>query len=305
MSNVYYRVDGSTIYYTNESKTGYELRSTDSWVSANRAVTIELYNDKFILPAISSNLFFSAANTSFDNIDKWDTSGVTNMNYMFQSCKTLSSLDLSSFNTSNVTTMTSMFGSCESLQSLDLSSFDTYKVNSMYGMFRGCGSLTSLNVSSFNTSKVTTMNSMFSNCISLQSLDLSNFDTYNVTDMADMFAGCTSLQSVDLAGFDTSKVMYTPRMFQGCGNLVTIYAFTDFVVDLVKNSNSMFDNCTNLVGGAGTVFDSTKIDKTYAKIDGGTADPGYFTFKANPHGWFECTPYIKENDVWVPVEVYA
>lgn len=305
MANVYYRVDGSNIYYTNEAKTGYELRSTDSRVSANRAVTIELYNDKFILPAISSNLFSSAVNTSFDNIDKWDTSEVINMNYMFQSCRTLSSLDLSSFNTSNVTTMTSMFGSCESLQSLDLSSFDTYKVTSMYGMFRGCGSLTSLNVSSFNTSKVTTMNSMFSTCTSLQSLDLSNFNTSNVTDMADMFAGCTSLQSVDLAGFDTSKVMYTPRMFQGCGNLVTIYASTDFVVNQVQNSNSMFNDCTNLVGGAGTVFDSSNIDKTYAKIDGGTTDPGYFTFRASPHGWFECTPYIKENDVWVPVEVYA
>ncbi len=38
-------------------------------------------------------------------------------------------------------------------------------------------------------------------------------------------------------------------------------------------------DCPNLVGGAGTKYDSTNIDKTYARIDGGTSNPGYFTSK--------------------------
>ena len=41
----------------------------------------------------------------------------------------------------------------------------------------------------------------------------------------------------------------------------------------------MFSTTKNLVGGAGTVYDSTKVDKTYARIDGGTSSPGYFTAK--------------------------
>ena len=41
----------------------------------------------------------------------------------------------------------------------------------------------------------------------------------------------------------------------------------------------MFNFATNLVGGAGTVYDSSKTDKTYAHIDGGTSNPGYFTLK--------------------------
>ena len=41
----------------------------------------------------------------------------------------------------------------------------------------------------------------------------------------------------------------------------------------------MFNNCTSLVGGQGTKYDSTKVDKTYARIDGGTSNPGYFTSK--------------------------
>jgi hypothetical protein len=39
----------------------------------------------------------------------------------------------------------------------------------------------------------------------------------------------------------------------------------------------MFTDCVNLVGGAGTAYDSNHIDYTYAHIDGGTSNPGYFT----------------------------
>ena len=39
----------------------------------------------------------------------------------------------------------------------------------------------------------------------------------------------------------------------------------------------MFKNCSELIGGAGTAYDSTKTDATYARIDGGPSAPGYFT----------------------------
>ena len=43
----------------------------------------------------------------------------------------------------------------------------------------------------------------------------------------------------------------------------------------------MFYDCTNLVGGSGTRYDDSHVDKEYARIDGGTSTPGYFTYKAN------------------------
>lgn len=39
----------------------------------------------------------------------------------------------------------------------------------------------------------------------------------------------------------------------------------------------MFGGCTSLVGGSGTTYNSSYIDKTYAHIDGGTSSPGYLT----------------------------
>ena len=41
----------------------------------------------------------------------------------------------------------------------------------------------------------------------------------------------------------------------------------------------MFIDSSNLVGGAGTTYNSSFVDKTYARIDGGTSSPGYFTLK--------------------------
>ena len=41
----------------------------------------------------------------------------------------------------------------------------------------------------------------------------------------------------------------------------------------------MFYNTTNLVGGSGTKYNRSYVDKTYARIDGGTSSPGYFTAK--------------------------
>ena len=107
---------------------------------------------------------------------------------------------------------------------------------------------------------------------------LNKLDTSNVTDMIVMFA-TTVINKLDLSNFDTSKVTSMGYMFYYSTNLKTIYVSDKFNINAVTDSDSMFDNCPNLVGGAGTVYDSTKIDKTYARIDGGTSSPGYFTRK--------------------------
>ena len=84
----------------------------------------------------------------------FNTSGVTNMNGMFERCHSLISVDLSTFDTSRVTDMSRMFEGCSRLTSLDLSTFNTSSVTNMSSMFYGCSSLSSLNLSTFNTSNL-------------------------------------------------------------------------------------------------------------------------------------------------------
>ena len=63
-----------------------------------------------------------------------NTTGVTNMQVMFQDCWSLTTVSL--FDTSNVTNMFGMFSSCNTLTSVPL--FDTSNVRNMSYMFTNC-----------------------------------------------------------------------------------------------------------------------------------------------------------------------
>ena len=246
--------------------------------------------------------------TSLTLPSSFDTSNVTVMSGMFSNCYALTSLDLSSFDTSNVTSMSNMFYNCRALISLNVSSFDTSKVTDMSDMFYNCYALTSLNVSGFNTSNVTDMNlmfydcqalttldvsgfntsnvvymnSMFYNCRALTSLNVSGFDTSNVTSMGQMFFYCPSLTTLDISNFDTSKVTEMDDMFSYCQALTTIIVSSAlFKTTQVTSSSNMFLGCTNLIGGKETSYNSSYIDKTYARADDAPTTPGYFTGIAN------------------------
>ena len=180
---------------------------------------------------------------NFNN--NFNTSNVTDMQYMFNDCKSLTSLNLSSFNTSNVTIMENMFRRCSSLTTLDLSSFNTSNVISMITMFYDCGSLTSLDLSNFNTKNVTDMADMFYYCSKLTTLDLSSFNTSNVTDMKEMFSGCSSLTTLDLSSFNTSNVTNMRRMFNSCSSLINL-DLSNFNTSNVTNMEYMFCWCSSL-----------------------------------------------------------
>ena len=66
-----------------------------------------------------------------------NTSGVTDMFFMFSDCSSLTKLDLFNFNIEKVTNMSCMFASCEKLKNLDLSKFDFKNVTDTSGMFSG------------------------------------------------------------------------------------------------------------------------------------------------------------------------
>ena len=218
-----------------------------------------------------SGMFADTSLTSL-NVSNFNTSKVTDMGAMFVGGK-FTILDLSNFDTSNVDNMGGMFIDSQ-VKTLDLSNFDTSNVTEMWRMFDGAQA-TKIVLSSFNTSNVTNMYQMFSKS-HVNNLDLSNFNTSKVTDMNRMFWS-TYATTIDVSSFDTSKVIDMNSMFYGGDNLKTIYASSKFVTTAVSDSEVMFEGSTSLVGGAGTKYNSSYTDKTYARIDGGTSNPGYFT----------------------------
>ena len=73
--------------------------------------------------------------------------------------------------------------------------------------------------------------------------------------------------------------MYMGQMFYGCSALTAIYVSNTWDVSGVMGSTDMFLDCTNLVGGQGTTYNSSYTDKTRAVIDA-SGTPGYLTYKA-------------------------
>ena len=280
-----------TFYYDNyrSSRTGttYDLNmgyNPPGWYTdgTNSSVTRVVFNSSFASarPTSTLNWFMRMENLqSILNMQYLNTSQVTDMSCMFYYCKGLTSLDLSHFNTANVTNIANMFGGCSGLTSLDVSSFNTANVISMAVIFQDCSALTSLDVSHFNTANVQYMTGMFWGCSGLTALDVSNFKTGSAISLESMFSGCTGLTSLDLSGFNTTNVTRMNSMFYECTALTTIYVSSGWSTAAVTASDYMFYNCTNLVGGKGTTYNANLVDATYARIDGGPGNPGYFTAK--------------------------
>ena len=192
------------------------------------------------------------------DLSRFDTKNVTDMSGMFYACLALTTLDIANFDTKNVTDMSHMFFECSALTTLDISNFNTENVTNMSGMFWGCAALTTLDLSHFDTQNVTDMNGMFCNCSALTTLDVSNFDTKNVTNMSGMFSGCSALNTLDIANFDTQNVTDMSGMFNGCRALTTLDV-SNFDTQNVTNMGYMFCSCYKLTTLDVSNFDTKNV----------------------------------------------
>ncbi len=247
------------------------------------------------------------------NLKGFSTANVVNMGSMFFGCKSLKTIDVSGFNTSQCENMSYMFAE-SGITTIDLSSFNAETNNWIWwrpsekltGMFEGCKNLKTLDLSHFKN--VEYAPGMFCGCSSLKSIKLFEFggyddddDYYFSGDMSGLFYGCSNLKTIDMS---VLKRVGEPRgmkyMFANCTKLKTIYVshnwsyqYTQMIevetldgtietktIDNPHDNTDMFLNCPKLSGGNGTKYNKNHpTDHSFAKIDGGKDDPGYFTKK--------------------------
>lgn len=211
------------------------------WFEHNQSIKSVVFEQGVIMPAHIDAMFFGFSGyESLVSVDARgaNTSKVTSMGHLFNSCMSLETVDLSGWDVSNVESMADMLTLCGSLRTLDMSGWQTsslkdigsgwYYLHYDYelgthvadtystGMFNGCKSLVSLDLSGWDVSKVERFDCMFGDCTSLVSLDLTGWRTSSATDMACMFINCHSLEFVDVSGWDTSNVVDMYAMFAQC-----------------------------------------------------------------------------------------
>ena len=286
MRSMFFGCSGLTSLDVSKFNTANVTNMSDMFGGCSGLTSLNVSNFNTANVTAMYQMFYGCSGLTTLDASNFNTANVTDMSWMFRGCSGLTSLDVSNFNTANVKAMYDMFRNCSGLTTLDVSNFNTANVTSMSNMFYQCSNLTSLDVSGFNTDNVKDMYGMFGGCSGLTNLDVSKFNTTNVTNMSSMFFNCSGLTSLDVSKFNTANVKDMDNMFRACSNLTTIYAGNEWSTAVVTEGGNMFIGCTNLKGGAGTYYDANHTDYTYAHIDGGTANPGYFT-AAGAEPWTE------------------
>ena len=281
-----------------------------AWLEEN-----PLDNTKYnLIIASDGDTYISDATALFynwTNVEKFEfvnlnLSRTTAMEAMFSKCSSLVSIDLSNMGGDNISSsMSSTFYGCTNLQEINMSGFN-FGSAQLHAMFSNLTNLHTVNLKNANTSRVTSMSPLFAGDTSLTSIDLSGLGGDYLTNVSGMFGGCTNLREINMSEFnfgtaslsalfansssieviDLSNVIFNTTdlsaMFVNATSLRTIYVSNTWNVDNIASSDYMFTNCTSLVGGSNTSYDANNpSDKTYAHVDGGQSNPGYFTLKTN------------------------
>jgi surface protein len=198
--------------------------------------------------------------TSFNNLNSWNMSQVTDTSYMFAICPTFNQ-NIGSWDVSSVTNMQSMFYNC-SLFNQDITNWNVSNVDDMSYMF--CeAALFDQPITGWSVSAVTNMAGMFSDAISFDQ-NIGTWDVSNVSFMNNMFEGVTlSTQNYDsiLCGWSNLPTLQSNVVFDGGNSQYTTSAVTCIVTlttspydwTITDGGQSRFEstwNTTNTSGGS-------------------------------------------------------
>ena len=171
---------------------------------------------------------------------------VPSYHFMFNHVFSIIEVDLSYFDTSELTSMKCMFQSCTSLEKVIFGNINTLKVENMNGLLTECTNLKSVDISNINTSNVLDMTGMFNNCKNLIYLNLFNFDVKKVTDMHKMFYSCSSLIYLNLYSFKINALVNIEDILAEF-SLNTKYCINDATTkEILFNANGIVSNCSDI-----------------------------------------------------------
>jgi len=213
---------------------------------ANNLVEVDLGIAKMDFVIETGTMFYGCTKLkNIKGIETIDTSSMTSINWMFQNCSSLTSLDLSKWDISNLNgELYGPFSGCSSLTNLNISTWDVSKIRMFDQLVYGTSSLSSVDIENWNMSSAESMVNMFTNS-GITSLDLSKWDTSNVTNMDSTFREMHSLQTINLSGWNTEKVTNMSGMFLGTNALKEL-DLSSFKTPAVSNFLYAFQHMTSL-----------------------------------------------------------
>ena len=147
----------------------------------------------------------------FVTIRVYFNKSLPNLDFLFQACTDLISIDLSTINAFNITRFSYTFNECKNLEKINLTSLDTSNVQYMEFLFAGCDNLVDvIGLETLNTSSLKVATGIFFNCQNLQIANLSSFELDNVEEAYGIFVNTESLQVVDLGNCTEANHIFNP-----------------------------------------------------------------------------------------------
>ncbi len=169
-------------------------------------------------------------------IENWNVSNVTNMSYMFHLAKDFNG-PIGSWNVSNVQNMTNMFYGAESFDK-SIDRWNVSKVTNMYSMFLGAQSFNQP-IDSWDVSNVTNMSLMF--CFTRNfNKPINSWDVQNVEDMNGMFHASLSFNK-PIGSWNVSNVKNMQTMFSSARDFNQ--DISNWNVTNVSEYDHIFENC--------------------------------------------------------------
>ena len=186
-----------------------------------------------------SYMFYNCRKLSFDTIPV--TEGfpeLTNAQMMFQTCTSLTTVDLK--NTNKLVDASDMFNGCSALTEVknlnNCTALENFS-NALFGT-----SITSIDLSGLSALK--NMQSAFTNCTKLTTVTGLN-NLANCTLISSAFKGCTALTNLNNGQeLLLPKVTNANDMFNGCTALRQVNLNLPSITNLSSNANGIFTGCT-------------------------------------------------------------
>ena len=126
---------------------------------------------------------------------------------MFNGFSELISADLNDFDVTNATSLEYFFSGCTKLREINVSNWNTGNVTNIRGMCYGCKALTDIiGIENWNTHSLTDTHEAFYECASLENIDLSKWDVSSLTDMSNMFRRACKLSNETTASMNNWKI---------------------------------------------------------------------------------------------------
>lgn len=218
-----------------------------------------------------SYLFYGCDKLKSIDFNGEDMSNVTNINYMFASSSTDTTIegtldvDLSNMDLSKVTSAANrsyFLQGNKCIRTIDLSPFDplTFTGTSLNAWFQNASSLIEIDVTPIHTtSALTSLRGLFDGCMRLKKIiGFENFETSGLTGTTaiyKMFTNCHALTEVNVSALNTANIT-TPSsnpqnggycyMFANCKSLKTL-DISNFVINATNSTiQDMFNGCESL-----------------------------------------------------------